>query len=204
MAEQGRKGDVGAVTILAKLESPEGENTLTVDPWTISFLFWVMLLTLSCQRLRSLIAWDISRLRLPDWICQSWRYHCFVKILPRGLLLLSVELYLEHTEPASKEVGTHTQSPLDLPSSWPHKSALFPVWYVSLLDSILHFPVGSAPRWISPSLSKRGLVLEPHSTACGVSFTTVVVFLVMMAQVCLPECWCYSCLFSFPTYSPCP
>lgn len=27
VAEQGRKGDVGAATIPAKLESPEGENT---------------------------------------------------------------------------------------------------------------------------------------------------------------------------------
>lgn len=117
-------------------------------------------------------------------------------------LTVCVELYLEHTEPASKEVGAHNQSPFDLPSSWPHKSTLFPVWYVSLLDSILHFPGGSAPCWISPSPSKSGLVLEPHPTACGVLFRTMVVFLAVMAQVCLPECWCYSCLSSFfsPTY----
>lgn len=111
-----------------------------------------------------------------------------------------MELYLEHTEPASKEVGAHTQPPFDLLSSWPHKSTLFPVWYVSLLDSILHFLVGSVPCWISASLSKCGLVLEPHSTACGVSFGTVVVFLAVMAQVCLPECRCYSCLFSFRSH----
>lgn len=74
----------------------------------------------------------------------SWRYHHFVEILPYGpSLMVYLGLYLEHTEHASKEEKAHTQSPFDLPSSWLHKSTLFPVWYISLLDSILHFPGGS-------------------------------------------------------------
>lgn len=46
MAEQGWKQDVRAVATPAKLESPEGENMLTVDLWSLLRLPWVKLLTL--------------------------------------------------------------------------------------------------------------------------------------------------------------
>lgn len=118
-----------------------------------------------------------------------------MEILPYGpSFTVYVGLYLEHIEHASKEEKAHTQSPFDLPSSWLHKSTLFPVWYISLLDSILHFQEEVSLWWTSPSLAEHGLVREPHSTACCVSFSTVVIF--MIALVYLPECWCYSWLLA--------